>query len=224
VPSSTSLRAARSLLLRRLRSLPFTVGFAVTLAVAEIGYPALSSRQADRVAAWASTNVARLTTEPIGPLVASVFVIEDHRLMWLVLGTLGCALVEARLGWRRTLLVALAAQLGGTAVSEGIVWWRVGHDRLSNGALHQLDVGASFVAVGLLTAALLVARPVAARVVAGLSLVAIGPNLLSGLTRLEVSPVGHLAAFVIAGIFVGVLVVRDNRQRRIQGPSLLRTK
>jgi hypothetical protein len=211
-------------LLPRLRSLPFTVGFALILAATEIGYSALSSRQAERVAAWASTNVARLTTEPIGPLAASVFVIEDYRLMWLVLGTLGCALVEAQLGWRRTLLVALAAQLGGTAVSEGIVWWRVGHDRLPDSALHQLDVGASYVAVGLLTAALLVARPLAARLVAGLSLAAIGPNLLSGLTGLAVSPVGHITAFVIAGIFVGVLVVTPNKRRRIQGPSLLRTK
>lgn len=223
MPRSPSLRETLSLV-RRFRSLPFTIGFALILAAAEIGYSALSSGRADRVAAWASTNVARLTTEPIGPLAASVFVIEDYRLMWLVLGTLGCALVEARVGWRRTLLVALAAQLGGTAVSEGIVWWRVGHDRLPDSALHQLDVGASYVAVGLLTAALLVARPVAARVLAGLSLAAIAPNLMSGLTRLEVSPVGHLTAFLIAGIFVGVLVVRDNKQRRIRDPSLLRTK
>jgi hypothetical protein len=152
--------AVRSLL-RRLRGLPFTVGFATTLAAAEIGYCALSSRQVDRVAAWASTNVARLRTEPIGALRASVFVVGNYRPMWLVPGALGCALVQAQLGWRRTLLVALAAQLGGTAV-------------------------------------------------------AIGPNLLSGLTRLDVSPVGHLAAFVIGGIFIGVLVVRHNKQRRIQ--------
>ena len=207
-----------------MRGLPFSVGFGLLLAAAEIGYSALSTRQAERVAAWASTNVARLTTEPIGPLIASVFVIEGHRLMWLVLGILGCALVEARLGWGMTLLVAGAAQVGGTAVSEGIVWWRVGHGRLPSTALHQLDVGASYVAVGLLTATLLVARPLAARVFAGLSLAVIAPNLLSGLSRLDVSPVGHVTAFVIAGIFVGVFIVRDNKRRRIQGPSLLRTK
>lgn len=59
------------------------------------------------------------------------------------------------------------------------------------------------------------------------SVFAIGPKLLSGLSGLsglDVSPVGHVAAFVIAGIFLGVLVVRYNKQRRIQGPSLLRTK
>jgi len=214
VPPSPIPRGALSLL-RGLRSLPFTVGFGLILAVAEIGYSVLSSRRAERVAAWASTNVARLRTEPLGPLAASVFVIEDYRLMWLVLGVLGCALVEVRLGWRRTLLVAVGAQLGGTAVSEGIVWWRVDHGLLPDSALHQLDVGASYVAVGLLTAALLVGRPFAARIIAALSLAVIAPNLLSGLNRLDVSPVGHVTAFVIAGIFVGVFIVRDNRQRRI---------
>ncbi|MDQ2748087.1 MAG: hypothetical protein M3Y44_00905 [Actinomycetota bacterium] len=204
--------------------MPFTVGFGLILAAAEIGYSTLSVSAAARVAAWASTNVARLTTEPIGPLVVSVFVVEGYRLMWLVLGTLGCALVEARLGWRRTLLMAVVTQLGGTAVSEGIVWWRVRHDRLPDSALHQLDVGASYVAVGLLTVAVFVARPVTARVLAGLCLAVIGPHLLNGLSHLDVSPVGHLTAFVVAGIFVGVLVVGPNRRQRIQDRSPLRTE
>jgi hypothetical protein len=77
--------------------------------------------------------------------------------------------------------------------------------------------------MGLLTTALLVARPVAATVLAGVSM-ARSASLLSGLTRLDVAPIGHLTAFVTAGIFVGVMVVRHNKQRRIHGPSLLRTK
>lgn len=218
--------APRPALLRaqRMRVLPLALAFAGTLAAAEIGYTALSARQADRVGAWASTNVARLTSEPFGPLIASVFVVEDYRLLWLVLGALSCAVVELRLGWRRTALIAVVAQLGGTALSEGVVWWRVRHGRLPEAALHQLDVGASYVAVGLLTAAMLVARPLVLRLIAAASLAVIGPNLLSGLTRLHVSPVGHITAFGIAGIFTGVLVVRDNKQRRIRGPSLLRTQ
>lgn len=208
----------------RLRRLPLTTGFASALAAAEICYASLSAHHAARVAGWASTNVTRLTSEPIGPLAASVFVIDDYRILWLVLGTLGCALVEARFGWRRTLLVAATAQLGGTAVSEGIVWWRVDHARLPDSALHQHDVGVSYVVVGLLSAAVLAARPIAMRLIAGLSLVAIGPNLLAGLTRLEVSPVGHLTAFVGSGIFGGVLLVRDSRRPRIHDQSSLRTK
>ena len=70
-----------------------------TPAAAEIGYSALSSHQAERVAAGASANVARLTTEPVGPLVELVFVIEDYGLTWRVLGMLGCALAEAQRGW-----------------------------------------------------------------------------------------------------------------------------
>lgn len=223
MPAPQPPRAGSSLV-RQVGRLPLTLTFAGLLAAAEIGYSALSAPDANRVAAWASTNVERLTSEPVGPLVASIFVVEDYRLMWLVLGTMGCAVVELRLGWRRTLLIGLAAQLGGTAVSEGILWWRVSHDRLPDAALHQLDVGASYVAVGLVTAACLVARPLVLRVVAAAYLIVISPDLLAGLTKLEVSPVGHLTAFVIAGIFTGVLVVGQNKQRRIQGPSLLRTK
>ncbi|MFN2519077.1 MAG: rhomboid-like protein, partial [Jatrophihabitantaceae bacterium] len=149
VPTPPAQPSFRSLLSR----LPLTVGFAGTLAAAEIWYAALSARQAARVAGWASTNVARLTSEPVGPLAASVFVVDDYQVLWLVLATLGCALVEVRFGWRRALLLAATAQLGGTAVSEGILGWRVGHARLPESALHQTDVGGSYVVVGLLMAA-----------------------------------------------------------------------
>lgn len=202
-----------------LRSFPLTVAFAGTLAIAEICYAALSAREAARVAAWASTNVARLASEPAGPLIASMFVVDDYRVLWLVLGTLGCGLVEARLRWTRTLAIGVVAQLGGTAVSEGIVWWRAGHGRLPASALHQVDVGVSYVVVGLLTAAVITARPLAAKVVASLSLLAIGPDLLTGLTRLEVSPVGHVTACVATGIFSSALIVRDHRRQRIQDRS-----
>ena len=207
----TRLRVARGV-----RRLPLTVGFACALAAAEVCYAAVSTGEANRVAAWASTNVARLTTEPVGPLAASVFVVPDYRVLWLVLGTLGCAIVEAHLGWRRTLLVAATAQLAGTAVSEGVVWWRVGHGRLPNSALHQVDVGVSYVVVGLLSAAVVVGRPLAAKVLAGVSLAGIAPDLLEGLSRLDVTPVGHLTALVVAGIFQWVLLVTHTKRLRIQ--------
>lgn len=211
-------RAARAL------RLPLTAGFACTVALAEIGYAALSSAQANRVTDWASTNVARLTSEPLGPLAGSVFIVENYPLIWLALGTFGCAVVEARFGWRRTLLLAVAAQLGGTAVSQGIVWWRVGHDRLPHTALHQVDVGMSYVVAGLLTAAVVAGRPLIGRLVAAICLVTIGPNLLDGLTGLEVTPVGHLTAFVIAGIFSWVMLVRSSSRPRIQDLSSTRTQ
>jgi len=217
-----TLTAKRSA--RRLRQLPLTAGFACAVAAAEVGYASLSSVDANRVADWASTNVARLTSEPIGPLIASMFIIEDYQLLWLALGTIGCALVEARFGWRRTLLVGVVAQFGGTAVSQGIVWWRVGHDRLPHSALHQVDVGMSYVVAGLLTAAVIAGRPLIGKAVAAICLVTIGPNLLTGLTGLEVSPVGHLTAFLLAGIFSGVLLVRADSRPRIQDTVSTRTQ
>jgi hypothetical protein len=223
LPQRLSQRLALGLA-RELARIPLTVAFAGALAVAEIGYLSLSTRHADRVVAWASTNVDRLTTEPLGPLVLSVFVVGEHRLLWLLLGTLGCAIVELRFGWRRTLLVAVVAQVGGTAVSEGIVWWRVGHDRLPDRALHQVDVGVSYVVVGLLTLAVVTGRPRVLRVIAGAALAVLAPNLLTGLTALEVSPVGHLTAFLAAGIISGVLLVGESRRPRIHDPMRTRTE
>jgi Rhomboid-like protein len=208
-PSRTHLSMAQ--LLRRM---PLTLTFAGIWAAAELGYLALSTQRADRLAAWASTDVARLTNEPLGPLVTSPFVVTDYRLLWLVLGTLGCGLVEVRLGRRRTLLLAAAGHLGGTALSEGIVWWRVRHGRLPDQALHQLDVGVSYVVVALLTAAALTARPLVGRAAAGLALVVIAPSLLEGLTKLDVAAVGHITAFAIAGIICGALIVGDSRRVR----------
>lgn len=208
----------------RVPRLPLTLFFACAVAAAELGCQALCKPHADRVAAWASTNVARLTSEPIGPLFASVFVIDDHRPLWLALVALGAAIVEARFGWRGTALVAFAGHIGGTAVSESIVWWRVGHGRLPDSALHQIDVGVSYVVVGLLSAAVLAGRPIAAKLVAGAALVAIGPGLLEGLTHLDVAPVGHLTAFLVAGIFAGVLFVKQHRRQRIQDPVPSRTQ
>jgi len=220
-PPTDSARRPLTTLVRRL---PLTAGFGAVMAIAEIGYASLSTANAQRVADWASTNVTRLTSEPLGPLTASVLVVEDYQILWLALGTLGCAMVEARFGWLRTLLAAAFAQLGGTAVSEGIVWWRVGHGRLPHSALDQVDVGMSYVVAGLLTVAVLAGRPLPGRLAAAAALVTIGPNLLAGLTALDVSPVGHLSAFLIAGIFCGVLVVDQNRRERIQHPLPTRTQ
>jgi len=178
------------------RRVPVTVGFVALLAAAEIGYALLARPDATRLAAWASTNVDRLRTEPIGPMVVSAFVVEDHPFAWLAVAAVAFALVEWRVGWWRALAPAVAAHVLGTLVSEGIVWWRVDDHALPASALYQLDIGASYVVVGVLAVAIVVA-PRAGQIVAAGLLLALAPALLDGTSTLAVPAVGHLTAAAV---------------------------
>jgi membrane associated rhomboid family serine protease len=186
------------------RRVPVTVSFVVLLAIAEISYALLTHDDELRFAAWASTNVARLRTEPFGPMIVSAFVVQEDPLAWLIVGGAAFAIVEWRLGWWRALVAALAAHVVGTLVSEGIVWWRVNDRALPASAQHQLDVGASYVVAGVLAAAVVVA-PRLGRILASIVLVALSPALLEGITSLDVAAVGHLTALVI-GVVSGLLL------------------
>ena len=188
-----------------------TISFTALLLAAEAGRAVLAPGSAVRLDAWASTNVARLRTEPILPVFVSPFVARDHQIVWLALVALGMGMVEARWGWARTLALAIAAHVGGTVVSEGTVWWRVEHGRLPESARHQLDVGVSYIAVSMLTAAVIVGTSTTLRIVAGIALVVIAPDITSGLTGLEVAAVGHVTACVLTGIVTTCSVVRTKR-------------
>jgi len=193
------------------RRLVLTITFAALLALAEGWRALLSDSASGHLDAWASTNVARLTTEPTLPVLVSPFVARDHQIVWLALVALGMGMVEARWGWARTLALAIAAHVGGTVMSEAIVWWRVEHGRLPESARHQLDVGVSYIAVSMLTAAVIVGTSTTLRIVAGIALVVIAPDITSGLTGLEVAAVGHVTACVLTGIVTTCSVVRTKR-------------
>jgi hypothetical protein len=186
------------------RRVPVTGVFVALLAVAEIVYATLTQPAAHRLVEWASTNVDRLRAEPIGPMLLSAFVVQEDPLPWLIVGGAAFAVVEWRLGWWRALVTALAAHVIGTLVSEGIVWWRVHHGTLPASAVRQLDVGASYVVVGLLAAAVVVG-PRIGQILAGALLLALSPALLEGITGLEVAAVGHLTS-VAVGLASGLLL------------------
>lgn len=192
------------------RRVPVTVAFVVLLTAGEIGYALLAHPDSERLVAWASTNVVRLRTEPIGPMLASAFVVQEDPLAWLVIGGAAIAIVEWRLGWWRVLLAALAAHMLGTLVSEGIVAWRVHAGTLPESALHQDDVGVSYVVVGALAAVVAVA-PRLLRIAAIGLLVVLSPALLDGITSLGVPAVGHVTS-AVAG-FATAALLRANVRR-----------
>jgi hypothetical protein len=191
------------------RRLPVTALFVTLLAGAEVCCAVLAHQDALRLAEWASTNVARLRAEPIGPLVVSAFVVQDDPLPWLVVGGAAFAVVEWRLGWWRTLVAGLAAHVVGTLVSEGIVWWRASEGILPSTALYQIDVGVSYVVVGVLAGAVVVASRWA-RIASAVVLVGLLPALLAGITGLEVAAVGHLTS-AVTGAVTGLVLRADAR-------------
>lgn len=210
-------------LLRRVAQLPVTVTFTVLLAVVSLDWTALPHSTRDRVVHWSSTNVDRLLTQPFGPMLASAFVVLDRPVVWIALTAVGLAATESRLGWARTLLLVAGGHVVGTLVSEGVVAWRHSRGALPDSALHQVDVGVSYVAVTALTIGLVVVRPWWLKPVPALLLVVAAPGLLGGLRQLDVSAVGHVTAFLFGGITAWVSVVGEHRRLRIHSPRPIRS-
>ncbi len=102
--------------------------------LAEVIYAGLSAHDQAAVTAWASTSVDHLHHDPVGSLIASVFVTGDFALAWPILIALALFGANGALGNWRTALVCAAGQVIGTLVSEGIVAYRV-----SRGLLPALD-------------------------------------------------------------------------------------
>jgi hypothetical protein len=92
---------------------------------AELVWVLLTPRAQATLTAWASTNVANLEHEPIGPLVLSAFVGPGYLLVWPVLIALAVFGASQASGNARTALICVAGQVIGSLVSEGIA--AVGH-------------------------------------------------------------------------------------------------
>lgn len=211
-----------TLLLRRLAELPVTVTLTVLLAVTALDRAVLPARTQERLVEWASTDVHRLVTQPFGPLLVSPFVNPDRPVLWIALALVGLAAAESRLGWGRVLAIALGGHVVATLASQGVVAWRQAHGALPETALHQVDVGASYVAVAALAAGAVVVRPwwLVPVPVAALALAA--PQLTAGLDSLDVRAVGHVTAFLFGGIIGWVSVVGHHDRLRIRGPRPIR--
>ncbi len=116
----------------------FASAYLACFVVTELAYTRLTPAAQARLIAWASTNVANLEHEPVGPLVLSTLVTPGYLVVWPVLIALACGTWPAR---------ALAAVDAAVLVFPGHIF----------GGLSQLDVSA----VGHLTAALTAAAALA---------------------------------------------------------------
>jgi hypothetical protein len=191
---------------------------------------ALGPAQQRLVVASTATNLANLRNDPLGTMIASVFVAEAEPWLWVAFAALGLFPVAHRFGNVRTLVLVGAAQVIGTLISEGLLAWRISAGVMPTSARYVDDVGPSYVVASALIATILYgAVPLMRtarhghwlfdripsrwwRICAGVGLAFLAPHLFYKLDRLDVAAVGHVVALLV-GAGVGLLFVRRERTR-----------
>ena len=201
-----------------LRRYGFAVAYLAGFVAAELAYTLLDPDAQARLIAWASTNVANLEHEPVGPLLVSAFVTPGFFAAWPVL--MGLALFGANraLGNARTALVCLAGHVIGSLVSEGILAYRIDAGQLSAANRHITDVGPSYVVLSAVVIALACGGWLA-RVLAAVDLVVLvfPGQIFGGLGQLDVPAVGHLTAALTAA--ATALILSRRCQNGGQAPA-----
>ena len=196
-----------------LRRYGFAVAYLGCFLAVELTYTLLDPAAQARLIAWASTNVANLEHEPVGPLLASAFVAPGYFGAWPVLIALALFGANRALGNVRTALVCLAGHVVGSLVSEGIVAYRVDVGQLSAANRYLTDVGPSYVVLSAIVNALAcgtwLARTLAA---ADLALLVFPGQIFAGLSRLDVAAVGHLTAALTAAAATALIIARGRRR------------
>ena len=197
-----------------LRRYGFAVAYLAGVVAAGLAYTLLDPDAQARLIAWASTNVANLEHDPVGPLLVSAFVTSGFFAAWPVL--IGPAVFGANraLGNTRTALVCLAGHVIGSLVSEGIVAYRIDAGQLSAANRHITDVGPSYVVLSAIVIALAcggwLVRALAA---ADLAVLVFPGRVFGGLSQLDVAAVGHLTAALTAAVATALILSRRNRNR-----------
>ena len=188
--------------------------YLAAVCAAELAYVLLSPHDRAALLRWASTSVHNLEHHPLASLVVSAFFPTSSLRVWPVLIALAMFGACSVLGNWRTALTCAAGHLLGTAVSEGIVAYRVAHGTLPPADRFLIDVGPSYVVVAAIAVALLHGGWLA-RAAAGLDLlllIFVG-QIFAGLSSLEVAAVGHLSA-LLTGAAVGTVLARRRRPEK----------
>ena len=198
--------------MRFLRTYAVALTFLLLVALAEVITALISPGQAAALRQWASTNVANLHHHPVQALVLSAFVPAGSALAWLVLIALTMFGANRALGNLRLLTVCAAGHVIGTAVSEGILAYRIDHHTEPPSMAHLVDIGSSYVVVSAIVVAVLLGSWLA-RIAAllGFAALVLAGHIFAGLTSLDVAAVGHVTAMIVAGVLG--LVFRPGARR-----------
>jgi hypothetical protein len=200
--------AARSLLTR------YAVAwfYLAAVTVAEFVYFLLPRQDQAVLVRWASTNIDNLEHDPVGCLIGSAFFPTGRLSYWPALIALALFGANHVLGNWRTAVTCLAANVIGTYISEGILWYRIGHGELPDADRLIIDVGPSYVVVCAVAVALLYGTWLA-RVAAALDLVLliVVGEIFAGLGALRLAAVGHVTALAVGALLGGLLAWQRRR-------------
>ncbi len=153
---------------------------------------------------WASTDLVNLRNHPVGAMVASAFVDDSNILDWIVLGLVGLVCAGHAIGNLRCAAMVTVAHVVGTLASEGLLALRIAHGVVPATERTILDIGPSYVIVAALVVGIAYGRwP--ARIASAIAFALLSPHLFIGLTRLDVSAVGHCCAILVSLVMGGVL-------------------
>ncbi|GAB2587578.1 rhomboid-like protein [Microlunatus antarcticus] len=168
----------------------------------------------DAWVAYLSTNLANLADHPVRALVGSAFVTDDGTVVsWVVLAVVGLTAAGDALGNVRLAALLAGGHVLATLVSENVLAAQVRAGSMPTTARFLVDVGPSYVVAPALALGLLLAPTLVGRAASGLGLALLAPHLFGGLTRLEVSSVGHVVAIGLA-LLAGPTLAADRRARR----------
>jgi hypothetical protein len=192
--------------------------YLAAVSITEFVYVVLPGADQAALIRWASTNVHNLEHDPVGSVVTSALIPTEYLLAWPALVALAMFGANHALGNWRTAVTCAAGHVVGTAVSEGIVAYRIANGTLPGAERFMTDVGPSYVVVAAIAVALLyggwLARLAAAL---DLALLIFVGQIFSGLSHLQVPPVGHVTALVVGAVLGSALI----RQRRKKARALL---
>jgi hypothetical protein len=182
---------------RAFARLGVAVGYTVAFVVIDLVFRTRSPASRAAWLDWTSTNLVNLRDHPIGALVTSAFFAEGGLVSWTATALVGLGVVNWALGNWRTAVLVTTAHVIGTLVSEGVLAYRIaaGHAPVTD--RHIVDVGPSYVVVCAMLAGAVYGRG-AGRLLAGAGFVVLLPSMFSGLTTLDVAPIGHLCSIAIA--------------------------
>lgn len=190
----------------------FACSYLACFAVTDLVYVLLTPAAQDTMAAWASTSVANLEHEPVIPLVLSALFAPGIFGGWLVPIAVAVIGANRALGSARTALVCVAGQVIGTAVSEGIVAYRVDAGQLPVADRYLIDIGPSYVVVAAIVVAI-VFGGWRTRLLAAIEFVALifVADLFGGLSQLDVAAVGHLTSIITALVITTTMLAARRR-------------
>jgi len=190
----------------------FAWGYLTCFVVIDLVFVSLTPHGQAALTAWASTNVANLSREPIGPLVLSAFIAPGYVVVWPVLIALATFGANRAVGNVRAALICAAGHVIGSLVSEGIVAARVAAGQLPAADRYLTDVGPSYVVVAAIVIAVTRGRWLARSLaLLDFAILVFGGHIFSGLSHLDVSAVGHLTSMLTAAVIIALNLVLRRR-------------